>query len=260
MAPPKKDWRRALRSLYVWHRWLGVICALLVVWLAATGILFNHSSRLGFDRDYIRTPWLLRVYGITPLPPEAGFPVAGHWISQAGEQLFLNATPVAELRGRLVGAAALPGILLAATPDTIVLLTGKGELIESLGSEALPGSIRAVASTDTHLLIRIADGIYASDATLIGFAPYTGDWPTAAEQARPLPMEIAQGIVAAGAGVRLSRERVLADLHSGRLFGSYGPWIMDLASLGFIFLALSGLWLWWRHRRTRHLRMHHRQH
>jgi hypothetical protein len=258
MAPPKKDRKRSLRSLYVWHRWLGIACALLVLWLSVTGILLNHGSALGFDRKYAHAPWLLRAYGITPQAPARGFPVAGHWISQIGEQLFLDAKPVAQLRGTLIGVATLPGIILIAASDTAVLLTREGELIESLGREALPGTMLAVGNTGQHLLIRTADGIYASGAELISFEPYPGQWPATSSPAQALPVEVAQGIVAAGGGIKLSQERVLADLHSGRLFGRYGPLVMDLAAVGFMILALTGVWLWWRYRRTRRWRM--RQH
>jgi hypothetical protein len=255
MAPhKKKDRRRTLRSLYVWHRWIGIICALLVLWLGATGILLNHGTRLGFDRAYVRSPWLLRAYGISPLAPQLGFPVSGHWIVQAGDQLFLDTRPVTELRGRLIGAAALPSVILAAARDSAVLMTPEGDLVESLGSESLPGPVLAVASSGRYLLIRTADGVYASDGQLLGFARHAGAWPGEAGEAQPLPPQIARGIVSAGAGIKLSRERVLTDLHSGRLLGRYGPWVMDLASVGFIFLALTGLWLWWRYRRTRQLR------
>jgi hypothetical protein len=250
MAPHKKDHRRRRLSLYVWHRWLGIVCALLVLWLSVTGILLNHGPALGLDRQDLRAPWLLRAYGIKPQAPEKGFMVAGHWITQAEDRLFLDTRPVAELRGELIGAAALPGIILAAAADTAVLLTYKGELIESLGPEVLPGSVLAIASTDRHLLVRTAEGIHASDAELAGFKAYAGDWPPGAGSALPLPADIAQGIVAAGGGIQLSRERVLADLHSGRLFGRYGPLVMDLAAVGFMILALTGVWLWWRYRQS----------
>jgi hypothetical protein len=258
MTPPRKDRRRSLRSLYVWHRWIGIACALLVLWLAVTGILLNHSTRLGLDRAYVHAPWLLRMYGISPQPPATGIPLAGHWIAQAGDQLFLDAKPVTGLQGRLVGAVTLSGAILVMSSGHAVMLTADGELIESFGPEALPGPIQAVTQSGSRVLVRTTDGVYAGDETLLGFEPYAGHWPGAASDAQPLPPGIARAIVAAGGGIKLSGERVLTDLHSGRLLGRYGPWLMDLASIGFIVLALTGLWLWWRYRRTRRLRLRQR--
>jgi len=54
-------------------------------------------------------------------------------------------------------------------------------------------------------------------------------------------------------GSGLSWERLLLDLHSGRLFGSVGVFIIDLAGIALLLIALSGVWVWvtkpgrWRH-------------
>lgn len=39
-------------------------------------------------------------------------------------------------------------------------------------------------------------------------------------------------------------ERVILDLHSGRLLGNYGVYFSDIVALLMVFLAGSGLWLW----------------
>ena len=44
----------------------------------------------------------------------------------------------------------------------------------------------------------------------------------------------------------LTFERVLLDLHSGRIFGRAGPLVMDAAAVLFIALALTGFWMWLR--------------
>jgi hypothetical protein len=47
----------------------------------------------------------------------------------------------------------------------------------------------------------------------------------------------------------LSWERLLLDLHSGRLFGQAGVWIVDAVGVLLITLASSGTLMWWFHRR-----------
>jgi hypothetical protein len=42
----------------------------------------------------------------------------------------------------------------------------------------------------------------------------------------------------------ISWQRLLLDLHSGRWFGAYGVWLVDLAAVILLFLALSGCWIW----------------
>ena len=48
-----------LRSMYQWHRYIGVSVALFMLILAVTGIMLNHTSRLELDKNYIQTEWLL---------------------------------------------------------------------------------------------------------------------------------------------------------------------------------------------------------
>lgn len=44
-------------------------------------------------------------------------------------------------------------------------------------------------------------------------------------------------------------ERVILDLHSGRIFGPWGPWLMDAAAILLLFLAGSGVSIWWKRQR-----------
>ncbi len=258
MSTHKRDRRRSSRSLYVWHRWLGVISALLVLWLSVTGILLNHSTRLGMDRHYIHSPWLLSAYGIQPQSPGLGFLVEGRWLSGVEGRLYLDSKVVARLRGELVGATSCTDLLFAVSPESILLLTLQGDLVDTLGGETVPGEIKGVACVQKQVLVRTSTGIYAGNADLSGFVTYPGHWPEDAPAAQPLPLALAAGIGLQDTGNMISRERVLMDLHSGRLLGPYGPLLMDAAALGFIFLALSGLWLWWRHLQSqRHRRQRH---
>jgi len=55
-------------------------------------------------------------------------------------------------------------------------------------------------------------------------------------------------------GKGLSWERVMLDLHSGRLFGTAGVWVVDVAAVLLLFLALSGFVLWYQHMRVKRVR------
>lgn len=227
MPPHRRDRRRSLRSLYVWHRWLGILSAVLVLWLSATGIALNHTDVLGLDRWRTSDTRLLRLYGMYPQPPETGYAVAGNWISQAGGKLFFNATPVDDWDAPPVGVATLDGLILVAGERQAVLLTQEGQIVERRRSAQLEAE-RDSLETRTEAL----------------------------------PAALREQIGSAGAGLELSGSRVLADLHSGRVLGRFGTLVMDLAATGFMVLAMSGLWLWWRfqqgqRRRDRRQRMHH---
>jgi hypothetical protein len=226
MSPGKRDRRRSLRSPYVWHRWLGVVCAVIVLWLSATGIALNHTSALGLERARLSHAWLLWAYGMRPEAPTVGHQVAGTWISQAGGKLFFNSMPVADWQEAVVGVATHEGLILVTGKHEALLLTPEGQVVERLREGVLPDM------------------------------PRPRQTKTAA-----LPEALREQIVAMGGGLELTGARVLADLHSGRLFGSQGPLFMDLAAAGFIVLALTGLWLWWRFQRAqRHRERRQRAH
>jgi hypothetical protein len=54
------------------------------------------------------------------------------------------------------------------------------------------------------------------------------------------------GLLYRGRG--LSLERLLLDLHSGRVFPRTSPWLLDMVGIGLVALSLFGLLLWWRRR------------
>ena len=60
----------------------------------------------------------------------------------------------------------------------------------------------------------------------------------------PLPGELRDILLKKYRGQGLTLERVLLDLHSGRLFGTFGVYIVDAAALLFLILAFTGVWMW----------------
>ena len=55
----------------------------------------------------------------------------------------------------------------------------------------------------------------------------------------------------------LSLERLLLDVHSGRIFGRYGPWVVDAAAIALLMLGLSGVWIYVRSIKQGKLRHKH---
>ncbi len=61
-----------------------------------------------------------------------------------------------------------------------------------------------------------------------------------------LPGDVAQAVLAHSRAHTLTLERVLLDLHSGRIASRFGVWFMDGIALVLISLVISGLWIWLR--------------
>jgi hypothetical protein len=247
--PKNKSRGRLLRSLYIWHRYIGLATALFVVILSVTGIALNHTDALHLDARHIQSDTLLDWYGIHAPETIVSYRAGPHAISQLGNQIYRDLQLVPTAEGILAGALEYAGLIVAGLDSGLLLFTSTGELIEQLGAAAgVPAGIQAIG-TDSNgkLVIKTALGDYRTDENFI-------EWTTATESdvtwapAIPPEQELARALRNTWRGTGLSVERVLLDLHSGRILGNAGVWLVDAAALLFLLLAGSGVWLWGRRR------------
>lgn len=228
-----------------WHRRVGLGAALLVLWLAASGILLNHTDALGLDQHHVRAGWLLDWYGIEAPARIRGYAVDGHWLTQVAERIYYDGQPLRGEYARLAGAARLDGEIAVATEEKILLLTPDGRLAEVLGAaHGVPPGIERLGVHAGRLVARTAHGDFAAAPGLVGWQAI-GEAPEA-DWARPaeVPGALRERLIADYRGRILTLERLLLDLHSGRLFGLPGVLLMDLAAIGFLLLAITGFWMW----------------
>ncbi len=239
-----------LRSLFLWHRYMGLAAALFVVLLASTGLLLNHTERLGLAQRYISAGPLLDWYGIEAPPPPPAFHAGGHWVSRLGETLYLDDQVLLKDEGTLIGFVMLADFMVVAVEGELLLLTPGGRLIERLaGIHGVPAGMQAVGLDRAgRLVVRASHGDYIVDEDFLAWR----DVGTAEAQwsvATALPEGLYRKLAALYRGSGLSMERLLLDLHSGRLLGGWGRYLMDGAALLMLGLAGSGVWHWARRRR-----------
>ena len=243
---------RFLRLLYLWHRRLGIAALLLFVILVITGLMLNHTQSLRLDQRPVTSNWLLAWYGMTPARPEMAFRIGEHYLLQQLTQLFLDTQPLPSSEETLVGAAWLNGMAMAVTETRLLAYTLEGELIESqpLPKQLADKVARAGVWNDRLLLATRDDMGMSIDGNLL-------EWrmesiPPAVEWSRPVPppVDLAEALQAVESP--LNMERLVLDLHSGRLFGRNGVYVMDGAAVVLLLLGLSGGYLWLR----QHLRRH----
>ncbi len=244
--------RLKLKSLYVWHRWLGTAAALWVLVLSATGIALNHTEELALDSRPVHWAWLQDAYGIRIPEAVPAFRVGNRWLSQWGDQLYLDTRPVARLAEPLAGAAAVDGIIVAASARKVLLFTPAGELVEALGpAQGVPRGIRALGlDGEGHVVVEAGDGLHRADAQFTSWHG-TDKPPLRWAGSEPLPPHLARAVAPRYRAALLSAERVLLDLHSGRLLGRAGVWLSDAVAVILILLAASGTFLWYRQIRRR---------
>ncbi|MGJ8649391.1 MAG: PepSY domain-containing protein [Opitutaceae bacterium] len=236
------------RTILAWHRWMGFASALFLLVLSVTGLLLNHTERLGLDDITIRNSMILDRYGMA-----AGNEITAYRIHESNTiahldgQLFYNGEP-------LIQASAPIDIIkdgittVVATADALIYFTPDGQLIEKVSNSQLPyATLSAVGITARGKAVLVAEsGAWTADENWLEFQKYDGGYNVIPMLQIELDDEAAQKILDNFQGGGVSLYRVLLDLHSGRLFGWGGRTLMDLSAVAIILLITSGIGGWLR--------------
>jgi hypothetical protein len=206
--------------------------------------MLNHSSELGLDARFVEGDWASRFYG-EEVSPLRAYPLGEQWVSRALDgRVYLDAREVGSCRGELVGALRGEDLLWVACGEELLLLAPDGQLVEAIdGVSGLPAPLTALARLGETVAIQ-AEGEWReadldqlrfdqpvpSGRSLSQVAP--GELPAALRAAIPAPQRW------------LTWERVLLDMHSGRLPGRWGVWVMDAVAVLLACVASSGLTMW----------------
>ena len=240
---------RLLRSLYIWHRYFGISTAVFVIVLTVTGLLLNHTDELQLDSDYIQSDLLLGWYGIDAPGEFTSYTSGPVRVTAVNDQVFWGNEPLSHVSAPLTGMLLYQDLVVIAAGGGLSLYTTGGELIEKLDHVAgVPTGIFALGITAQALLaVNTAQGIYLTDDGLLEW--HLADKPEVAwSAATTVPPGLKAVLQAAYRGTGLPVERVLLDLHSGRILGQAGVYLVDAAAILFLLLAMSGVWLWTRRR------------
>lgn len=237
--------------LRTWHKRAGLFAFLFMGWLGLSGILINQSPSWGYDTDKVYWSWVMWLYGLEPEPPSTGLYANGHWLAVTPEGTALNGSvltpPIKTPIGMVAAEADGESLLFVATPDTVSVVTLDGTRFDDMGSSVLPVSaIRRIGRLEKvpgSVVIQDLDAYLSTDGGLSWSLsnPNEVSWseevalPAAEmERLRPLSRPF------------VTLEHVLVDAHSGAIFGRSGVYVINTVGLMAIWLAISGLWMWWR--------------
>lgn len=224
------------------HYWLGLGLALPLVILAITGILLNHTSDLQLDQRFSGQTWLLDIYGIYPSAPKQGYRLADQWVSQARDGIWLDDKKLASTTEPLQGAVLLHDLLVIAETTVLHLYTRDGRSVERLELPPRVRPISGIAVADERLLLKSAQGLFSTNTSFSEWPPYAEKWP--GNRAQLLPNRLQRQITKKIAAHTLTWEKILLDTHSGRIFGRWGPFLMDIVAVITLALAVTGCLLW----------------
>lgn len=239
------------RLFWTWHRRIGIAAAVLVLVLSVTGLALNHTDRLRLDDRFVTWSWLLDWYGIDPPSAAASFAVGLDRVTLMDDRLYLNRGLLPGHYGRLVGAVPAGEFLAIAVDDEILVVTTDGQMVDRLGAESgVPAAVETIGVDPAgRLLLRSGDAWLGSGAeslewTAVPPVPQQVRWAVA----EPLEAQLFSDLQRDFRARVLPVERVLLDIHSGRIAGVIGVILMDAAAVLLLVLALTGSWLWFTRR------------
>ncbi len=232
------------RFLYKLHRYAGLFSAVILLMLAITGIALNHTDDLKLDSQMIESTIILDWYGIKTPNKLTSFQTKQHWLTQVNQQLYFDKTLLLKNKTTLLGAVETDEFIVVALSNTLLLLSLEGEVIEKITFNA----VENIGITPLQAIVIKSDNKLTSSANgLLSWHPHHGE-PIKWSKLSQLPAPITQNIKKNFRSSVLPLERVLLDLHSGRIFGFIGILLVDISGVLLIILALTGCSIWLKHK------------
>ena len=226
------------------HRWIGFGVAIIVVLIAVTGMALNHSGALNLGSRAM-PDWIAQwVYG-KPAAPRKEIVVEDkrYSVSKSGV-LLVDGERLANCAA-LAGIIERAGVLVAVCSGKLVLLSPQGELVEEYYFEQAKAReiqrVYSVRHSESVLFIENHDGSVSSldlnSMRLSNVSNRTGTLENSSGFVQSVSLTNA-------AAEEFSLERLMLDLHAGRVLGGWGVWLVDLTALSLIWLSISGYLSW----------------
>ncbi len=235
-----------MEKLHIWHRYLGITVSLFVIVLSITGLLLNLTDVLKLTQSHISSTWLLKHYNIGDFPVTS-FKTDNLYVSQASNYIYLDGVYAAHLKDKLVGTVTIEKNIVLATQTSLVVMNIHGEILDEIVDyTGLPeGPLGVSLTNEGYPVIRGVNTYWKGSKALSAWQPLKGPHPKWVAPTET-PENINRSIQHHARGNEINYERVLLDLHSGRLLGSWGQNLMSISAILFVILAITGIFVWLR--------------
>jgi hypothetical protein len=256
---------RLMRDL---HKYFGLVTALVVILVSATGILLVHRKSLGLSKVSLSLPGYAAptvpdAWDIVTAPDGSTLVTTRQGIyrrSGGGWEQVLN-SPTRQFvpADGLLYAAARDGVFASGDGGRSWQPVLQGEVKALLNSaegliaattasiyRQVPGKLEewqtlhafGAKPLDVRKLLSAADGLQ--------LAAKEGVFTLAGGRLQPLPLP-----PAAAGPQKVELQKIVTDLHTGDFFGRWFFLVVDLTAAGMILLTLTGVYLWWWSRQRR---------
>jgi len=239
------------RLAFAWHRWIGLAAALLFLVLALTGPLLTRGESLQLTQRFVDNDLLLALYPTEPMGRPVGVKTDAGWVVSVDGVVTLDDRLIGRDQGELLGAVVVDDLLLVATSTALTLQGLDGTLIERIAADSLPGPLLGIGYASAGAILSTTAGTFQSDDGYLTWILATARdvvWSVATDD---LPAEQLATLRAAYRHQLVTVYRFIADVHSGRVLGAWGPYLMDAAAVAMLLMVLSGFVNWLSTRRRR---------
>lgn len=236
--------RRIIKSkirftLWRWHRRIGILSAIFVLLLSLTGILLNHTNAWRLNQASLPQSFAAAFYGMTP-PVIKSTSENGMTLSQLdGKALYFGEQAIGTCQGKLVGAVFVDEIWVLACSNEVILLSPNGQLIDRKSTDA---SVTNIGRCQSNVCIEYEEDQVQINLDTLELAASIGHNLESMPLQTPPPALEAK--LRQQYGSSITWERWIQDLHSGRLIGAWGVYLMDGMAILFVLIALSGIVMW----------------
>ena len=232
-----------------WHRRLGVSSVVFLILITLTGVLINHAGQLGLDKRNVTLSSLLDFYGIHRVDNIRIFALQPQPLSIIGNQLWWGEQLLLDNPSRLLSATYAEDYIVAIDSQQLFLFDLKGQLLEKQNAlSGLPSPVTTLGYSKTNgIVLRSGDNNwFQSDSQFTEwFASNADDIHPITALAQEQQGALVEKLQGLSRSQHLSWERVLLDLHSGRLLGQWAVWFWDFIAFVILLLSISGIWLWY---------------
>jgi hypothetical protein len=248
------------------HKYFGLMAAILVILVSITGVLLIHKKSLGLNKVSIRVNGytspktvdafdvLLTKNGLTIIASKQGVYIKeeGAWkvvIPSLVKRLYehdnyyyacskegLYSSKDGRSWKRLFSGQEVKAIRFDG--NELIIATTKGiykgnqdndQWKEMLTFSDKPLDVRNFSIAEEVIILAAKEGILISEHGKKLRPDYL-----------PLDKKVAQTI---------DLQKLITDIHTGEFFGSYFYVVMDALAIGLIALSVTGVYIWWRHRK-----------
>lgn len=243
-----------LATLGEWHRRLGLIILLAVVWLAISGIFLNHTGALRLAERSM--PLQLQQWFYPADSALSGRVLDDSvWLQTHNGDLYQQSALLGHCGGELLSVDAHDDIaVLACQSDMLIVMISEVAVVERVSAaHGLPTPIDCIHYIDDAWQLLSADQRWRLDLERMQWTSLGGraNTPSCSASVGQLTLSALQrhALNPAELVSPVSWERFLLDLHTGRVLGSLGRLLLDAAAIVLLIVSFTGLWLWDKRRR-----------